>query len=165
WHDGSSNRSIEGSSFEGITAIVNKIENLGRDMKKLKKNVHAIQVGCQTYERAHLDKDCPLNEEVKGMEEVKYGEFSQPFPNNIYDGRFKGEYDQPLSGEKRPSLTEIINKYIEEASKRQAEQDEWLKKFYQSTEASRETHNKIIQGLEGKVKTLSNEVEGQANNT
>ncbi|GJX55653.1 protein kinase-like domain, concanavalin A-like lectin/glucanase domain protein [Tanacetum coccineum] len=165
WHDGSSSRSIEGSSSEGIAAIVNKLENLGRDMKKLKENVHAIQVGCQTCEGAHLDKDCPLNEEVKGMEEVKYGEFSRPFPNNRYDGRFnKGGYDQPSSGEKRPSLTEIINKYIEEASKRQAEQDEWLKKFYQSTEASRETHDKIIQGLEAKVKTLANEVEGRANN-
>ncbi|GKE26930.1 hypothetical protein Tco_1442314 [Tanacetum coccineum] len=53
---------------------------------------------------------------------------------------------------------------MEEASKRQAEQDKWLKKFYQSTEASRETHDKIIQGLEGKVKTLANEVEGRANN-
>ncbi|GJX12458.1 hypothetical protein Tco_0204216 [Tanacetum coccineum] len=36
--------------------------------------------------------------------------------------------------------------------------------FIQSTEASRETHDKIIQGLEGKVKTLANEVEGRANN-
>ncbi|GKB14845.1 reverse transcriptase domain-containing protein [Tanacetum coccineum] len=96
-------------------------------MKKLKENVHAIQVGCQTCEGAYLDKDCPLNEEVKGMEEVKYREFSRPFPNNIYD-------------------------------------DEWLKKFYQSTKASRETHDKIIQGLEGKVKTLANEVERRANN-
>ncbi|GKC78100.1 hypothetical protein Tco_1128874 [Tanacetum coccineum] len=111
WHDGSSSRNIESSSnSEGIAAIVNKLENLGRDMKKLKENVHAIQVGCQTCEGAHLDKDCPLNEEVKGMEEVKYGEFSRPFPNNRYDGRFKGGYDQPSSGEKRPSLTEIINK-------------------------------------------------------
>nr|GEW62456.1 reverse transcriptase domain-containing protein [Tanacetum cinerariifolium] len=75
WHDGSSSRSIKGSSFEGIAPIMNKLENLGRDMKKIKENVHAIQVGCQTYEGAHLDKDCPLNEEVKGMEEVKYGEF------------------------------------------------------------------------------------------
>ncbi|GKB73844.1 hypothetical protein Tco_0935256 [Tanacetum coccineum] len=124
WHDGSSSRSIEGSSSEGIAAIVNKLENLGRDMKKLKENVHAIQVGCQTCEGAHLDKDCPLNEEVKGMEEVKYGEFSRPFPNNRYDGRFnKRGYDQPSSGEKRPSLTKIINKYIEEASKRQVEQE------------------------------------------
>ncbi|GKF00346.1 hypothetical protein Tco_0023696 [Tanacetum coccineum] len=95
-------------------------------MKKLKKNVH-------------------------GIKEVSHGEFSQPFPNNIYDGRFKEGYDQPSSGEKRPSLTEIINKYMEEASKRQVEQDEWLKKFYHSTEASRETHDKIIQGLEGKT--------------
>ncbi|GJW28122.1 hypothetical protein Tco_0044997 [Tanacetum coccineum] len=126
WHDGSSNKNIKSSSnSEGISAIVNKLENLGRDMNKLKENVHAIQVGCQTCEGAHLDKDCPLNEEVNGMEE-------------------------PSSGEKRPNLTEIINKYMEEASKKQAEQDEWLKKFYQSTEGSLETHDKIIQGLEAK---------------
>nr|GEU31927.1 hypothetical protein [Tanacetum cinerariifolium] len=96
---------------------------------------------------------------------VKYGEFSRPFPNNRYDGRFnKGGYDQPSSREKRPSLTEIINKYMEEASKRQAEKDEWLMKFFRSTEASQETHDKLIQGLEGKVKTLANEVERRANN-
>ncbi|GKB19442.1 hypothetical protein Tco_0853365 [Tanacetum coccineum] len=75
WHDGSSSRSIEGSSSERIVAIVNKLENLGRDMKKLKENVHAIQVGCQNCEGAHLDKDCPLKEEVKSIEEAKYGEF------------------------------------------------------------------------------------------
>ncbi|GKC09924.1 hypothetical protein Tco_1001534 [Tanacetum coccineum] len=75
WHDGSSSRSIKGSSSEGIAAIVNKLENLGRDMKKLKENVHAIQVGCQNCEGAHLDKDFPLKEEVKSIEEAKYGKF------------------------------------------------------------------------------------------
>nr|GEX30909.1 hypothetical protein [Tanacetum cinerariifolium] len=124
-------------------------------MKKLKKNVYAIQIGCQTYEGAHLDKDYPLNEEVKGMEEVKNEEFSRPFLNNRYDGRFnKGGYDQPSSGEKRPNLAEIINKYMEEASKRHAEQEKWLKKFYQSTEANRETHDKIIQGMTEAVAAL-----------
>ncbi|GKB84511.1 zinc knuckle CX2CX4HX4C containing protein [Tanacetum coccineum] len=103
WHDGTSSKNIEGSSnSEGIAAIVNKLENLGRDMKKLKENVHAIQVGCQICRGAHLDKDCPLNEEVKSVEE--------------------------------------------------------------STETSREAHDKIIQGLETKVKTLANEVEGRVNN-
>ncbi|GKE74696.1 hypothetical protein Tco_1536737 [Tanacetum coccineum] len=88
WHDRSSSRNIESSSnSEGIAAIVNKLENLGRDMKKLKENVHAIQVGCQICEGAHLDKDCPLNEEIKSVEEVKYGEFGRPFPNRN-DGRF-----------------------------------------------------------------------------
>ncbi|GKE52891.1 hypothetical protein Tco_1488047 [Tanacetum coccineum] len=48
WHDGSSNRNIDSSiNTKGIAAIV----------------------------RAHLDKECPLNEKVNSMEEVKYGEF------------------------------------------------------------------------------------------
>ncbi|GJU40868.1 hypothetical protein Tco_1193825 [Tanacetum coccineum] len=133
-------RNIEGnSSSEGIAAIVNKLENLDRDIKNLKENVHAIQVGCQICEGAHLDKDFPLNKEVK-------------------------KYDQPSSGERRPSLTEIINKYMEEASKRHAEQVKWLKKFYQGIETSREAHDKIILGLETRVKTLANEVEGRVNN-
>ncbi|GJZ33824.1 hypothetical protein Tco_0579260 [Tanacetum coccineum] len=128
WHDRSSSRNIESSSnSEGIAAIVNKLENLGRDMKKLKENVYAIQVGCQICKGAHLYKDCPLNEEIKSVEEVKYGEFGRPFPNRN-EGRFnKRGYDQPSSGERRPSLTEIINKYMEEASKRHTEQDKCRK--------------------------------------
>ncbi|GJS94811.1 putative reverse transcriptase domain-containing protein [Tanacetum coccineum] len=73
WHDGASNRNIESSSnSEGIVAIVNKLENLDRDIKKLKENVHAIQVRCQIYRGTHLNKDFPLNEEVKSVEDVKY---------------------------------------------------------------------------------------------
>nr|GEU41485.1 hypothetical protein [Tanacetum cinerariifolium] len=74
WHDGSSSGNIDNnSSSEGIAAIVSKLDSLGRDMKKLKENVHAIQVGCQTCRRAHLNKECPINEEVKSMEETKLG--------------------------------------------------------------------------------------------
>ncbi|GJT26396.1 hypothetical protein Tco_0906671 [Tanacetum coccineum] len=100
WHDGSSRRNIDSSSnFKGIAGIVNKLDSLGRVIKKLKENVHAIQVGCQTYEGALLDKEGPLNEE----------------------------------------------------------------KFYQNLKIHREAHDKIIQGLETKVRTLTNEVEGRAN--
>ncbi|GJW45560.1 hypothetical protein Tco_0077206 [Tanacetum coccineum] len=71
-------RNINSSSnTEGIAAIVSKLESLSRDMKKLKENVHAIQVGCQTCGGVHLDKECPLNEEVQSMEEVKYGAFGR----------------------------------------------------------------------------------------
>ncbi|GJT81769.1 RNA-directed DNA polymerase, eukaryota, reverse transcriptase zinc-binding domain protein [Tanacetum coccineum] len=49
-------------------------------LTKLKENVHAIQVGCQNCEGAHLDKDCPLKEEVKSIEEAKYGKFGRPSP-------------------------------------------------------------------------------------
>nr|GEV06906.1 hypothetical protein [Tanacetum cinerariifolium] len=71
------------------------------------------------------------------MEEVKYGEFSRPFPNN--------------------------SRNEEEEAKRHAKQDKWLKEFYQNTEINREAQEKIIQGLEIKVKTLTNEVEGRTN--
>ncbi|GKB85717.1 hypothetical protein Tco_0957989, partial [Tanacetum coccineum] len=84
WHDGSSSRNIDSSSnTEGTNAIVSKLDSLGRDMKKLNENVHAIQVGWQLCGGAHLDKECPLNEEVESVEEVKYGEFgrSSPFSN------------------------------------------------------------------------------------
>ncbi|GJY88635.1 zinc knuckle CX2CX4HX4C containing protein, partial [Tanacetum coccineum] len=60
WYDRTSNKNIESSSnSEGIVAIVRKLDNLVRDMKKLKENVHVIQVGCQICSGAHLDKHCP----------------------------------------------------------------------------------------------------------
>ncbi|GJS10671.1 hypothetical protein Tco_0367467 [Tanacetum coccineum] len=52
---------------------------------------------------------------------------------------------------------------MEEVAKRHAEQDEWLKKLYQNTETNREAYEKIIQGLETKVRTLTNKVEGRTN--
>ncbi|GJW38709.1 hypothetical protein Tco_0064554 [Tanacetum coccineum] len=87
WHNGSSSKNVGSSSNpEGIAAIVSKLNSLGRDMKKLKDNVHAIQVGCQTCGGPHLDKEFPLNEEVKSVEEVKYGEFGRPSPFNNGNG-------------------------------------------------------------------------------
>ncbi|GKF79106.1 hypothetical protein Tco_0234674, partial [Tanacetum coccineum] len=47
-----------------LAGIVSKLDNLGRDMKKLIENVYAIQVGCQLCGGDHLDRECPLSEEV-----------------------------------------------------------------------------------------------------
>ncbi|GJU31548.1 putative reverse transcriptase domain-containing protein [Tanacetum coccineum] len=74
WHDGTTSRNIESSSSnDGLVALVKKLGNLERDMKKLKESVHVIHVGCQICEGPHLDKDCPLNEEVKQVEEETAG--------------------------------------------------------------------------------------------
>ncbi|GJR94591.1 hypothetical protein Tco_0266765 [Tanacetum coccineum] len=141
WHDGSNSRKVNNGSSDGIAAIINKLDSLGRDMKKLKENVHAIQVGCETCGGSHLDKECPLHGEVKTIEEVKYGKFGTSFRNNSgnraryrvgppgYGTRMD---DRPPSGERKPSLTEIINKYMEESAKKQAEHDEWLRKFHEN---------------------------------
>ncbi|GJS93483.1 zinc knuckle CX2CX4HX4C containing protein [Tanacetum coccineum] len=72
WHDGTTIWNIgSSSSNDRLAALVNKLDNLGRDMKKLKENVHAIRVGCQICEGPHFDRDCPLNEEVKQVEEFR----------------------------------------------------------------------------------------------
>ncbi|GJS54831.1 hypothetical protein Tco_0628193 [Tanacetum coccineum] len=98
----------------------------------------------------------------------QYGEYGRPAPFNGSNGaKFRvgppGYYtridNQTPSGEKRPNLVETINKYMEGAAKRQAEQDEWLKTFCQNTENSRIDHDKMIQKLESQVKTLTAEVE------
>nr|GEV44257.1 hypothetical protein [Tanacetum cinerariifolium] len=83
WHDGTSSRNISSiSNTYGLDVVVSKLDNLGHDMNKLKENVHAIQVGCQICEGPHLDKECPLNEEVKQVEKVKYGKFGRLAPFN-----------------------------------------------------------------------------------
>ncbi|GJY30933.1 putative reverse transcriptase domain-containing protein [Tanacetum coccineum] len=83
WHDGTTSRKMGSSnSSDRLAALVNKLDNLGRDMKKLKESVHAIQVGCKICEGPHHDKDCPLNEEFKQVEEVRYGEFRRTMPFN-----------------------------------------------------------------------------------
>ncbi|GJS16684.1 reverse transcriptase domain-containing protein [Tanacetum coccineum] len=117
------------------------IQSLGHDIKKLKENVHVIQVGCQACEGAHLDKDCPLNEEVKSIEEVKYGEFgrSLPFSNGakyrVGLPRYYMRIDnRPSFGERRTSLEELMNKHLEESTRRRAKMDEWLiKEFHAKT--------------------------------
>ncbi|GJZ53907.1 zinc knuckle CX2CX4HX4C containing protein, partial [Tanacetum coccineum] len=126
-------RNIESSSSnDGLAALVNKLDNLGRDMKKLKESVHAIQVGCQICEGPHLDKDCPLSEEVKKFEEVRYGEFGRTTPfNGNNRGKFRvgpsGYYTKtdnyPPYGERRQCLEELLTKHQEESARRSTEMD------------------------------------------
>ncbi|GJX15325.1 zinc knuckle CX2CX4HX4C containing protein [Tanacetum coccineum] len=128
WHDRKTSRNIRSSnSNDRLAALVNKLDKLGRDMKKLKKSVHAIQVGCQIYEGPHLDKDCPLNKEVKQVEEVRYGEFGQIAPfNRNNGGKFHvglpGYYtkidNRPPYGKRRQSLEELLTKHQEEYARR-----------------------------------------------
>nr|GEV26230.1 hypothetical protein [Tanacetum cinerariifolium] len=111
------------SNSEGIAAIVIRLDNLGQDMKKLKENVHAIQVGCQNYRGAHLDKDYPLKEEVKSVKEAKYGEFGRPSPLSNRAKYRVGSLayyiridNRSPFGENRPSLEDLMNKHLEEST-------------------------------------------------
>ncbi|GKE61763.1 putative reverse transcriptase domain-containing protein [Tanacetum coccineum] len=101
-------------------------------MKKLKESIYTIQVGCHICEGPHLDKDCPLNEEVKQVEEFRYGEFRRTTPfNGNNGGKFRvgppGYYtktdNRPLYGKKRQSLEELLAKHQEESTRRSTEME------------------------------------------
>ncbi|GJU86235.1 hypothetical protein Tco_1293781 [Tanacetum coccineum] len=98
-----------------------------RPLSSLKKSVtssrkvtkHCIRLG----KGAHLDKEYPLNEEVKSVEEVKYGEFgrSSPFSNGAkYHVGQPGYYtcidNRSLFREKRLRLEELLNKHLKEST-------------------------------------------------
>ncbi|GKF97413.1 hypothetical protein Tco_0293234 [Tanacetum coccineum] len=101
WHDMTSSSNISSNNTDGLVAII----------------------------RPHLNKECPLNKEVKQVEEVKNGEFRRPAPFNGSNGAkfhvgppayYTRIDNQTPSGEKRPNLVETINKHMEGATKRQA---------------------------------------------
>ncbi|GKC28645.1 hypothetical protein Tco_1035939, partial [Tanacetum coccineum] len=149
WHDRTSSRIIDSNSnTDGLAAIVRKLDNLGRDMKKLKENVHAIQV-----------------------EEAKYGEFRHPAPfNGCNEAKYRvgppGYYtridNRPPYGEKRPSLEELMNKHQEESIRRSAEMNEWIKKLQESVEINTRNQSVSLKNLETQIKQLTQELHSRA---
>ncbi|GKB38018.1 hypothetical protein Tco_0882960 [Tanacetum coccineum] len=98
----------------------------------------AALVGCQICEGPHLDKDCSLNEEVKQVEEVRYGEFGRTAPfNESNRGKFHvgppGYYtktdNRPPYGERRQILKELLAKHQKESARRSTEIEVWINKL------------------------------------
>ncbi|GKC24573.1 zinc knuckle CX2CX4HX4C containing protein [Tanacetum coccineum] len=133
WHDEMTSRSIRSSSSnDGLASLVNKLDNLGRDMKKLKESVHAIQ--------------------------VRYGEFGRTTPfNGNNRGKFRvgppGYYtktdNRPPYGERRQSLEELLAKHQEESVRRSTEM-----KIEQLT---KELRSKKEKSEQAKVVTIEHE--------
>ncbi|GJY21735.1 hypothetical protein Tco_0394301 [Tanacetum coccineum] len=171
WHNGSTNRKVSNGSLDGIATITSKLDSLRRDMKKLKENVHAIQVGCETCKGARLNKECPLHEDIKSVEEVKYGEFGRPFPNNNGNGaRYRigppGYYtrvdNRPPFGEKKPSLEELMNKHLEESTRRRAKMEDWMTKLQESTNINTRNQNASLKNLETQIEQLAKDCQAKA---
>ncbi|GJY11285.1 hypothetical protein Tco_0379470 [Tanacetum coccineum] len=135
------------------------------------ENAHAIQVGCQNYGGAHLDKDCPLNKEVKSVEEAKYGKFRQPSPFNNgakYRVGPPGYYtridNRPPFREKRLSLEELMNKHFEESTYRRAKMEEWVKKLQENAKINTRNQSASLKNLETQIERLTKEFHTKAAN-
>ncbi|GJU25919.1 hypothetical protein Tco_1164540 [Tanacetum coccineum] len=140
WHDGITSRNIRSSSSkDGIAALVNKLDNLGRDMKKLKESVHAIQVGCQICEGPHLDKDCPLNKEAKQVEEPRL-------------------VNRPHMA-KKADLRRIISLNIKmNLQRRSNEMEAWIKKLHENAEINTRNQSASLKNLETQIEQLTKEI-------
>ncbi|GKD42372.1 hypothetical protein Tco_1267017, partial [Tanacetum coccineum] len=115
WHDGTSSRNVSyNSNTDGVAAIV----------------------------RPYLDKECTLNEEVKQVEEVKYGEFRRPTPFN---------------GSNRAM-------FREESARRSAQMDEWIKKLQENAEINTRNQSASLKNLETQIKQLTKELKSRTTN-
>ncbi|GKC48970.1 hypothetical protein Tco_1071715 [Tanacetum coccineum] len=52
---------------DGLAAIQTQLNNIGREIKKVNKRVYATQVGCESCNRPHCTKDCPIKEDGKQL--------------------------------------------------------------------------------------------------
>ncbi|GJR74481.1 zinc knuckle CX2CX4HX4C containing protein [Tanacetum coccineum] len=132
------------NNTDGLATIVSKLDNLGCDRKKLKENVHAIQ-----------------------LEEVKYGEFERSAPFNGSNrakfcvgplGYYTRTDNRPPYGEKKPSLEELMNKHQEESTRRSTQMDEWIKKLQENAEINTRNQSASLKNLETQIEQLTKEL-------
>ncbi|GJX89017.1 hypothetical protein Tco_0341031 [Tanacetum coccineum] len=113
-------RSTETSN--GLAAIQAKLNNLGREIKKVNEKVYAAQVGCEQCKEPHYTKDCPLKEEGKTLEEAYYTQFGGPFQGGRYRATTPRCYQRnnanPSYQEQRQSMEDTLRKFMGESTKR-----------------------------------------------
>ncbi|GKD74879.1 hypothetical protein Tco_1333161 [Tanacetum coccineum] len=124
WHNGTS-RSRSTETSDGLAAIQEQLNNLGREIKKVNEKVYASQVGCKQCKGPHYTKDFPLKEEGKPMEESYYTQFGGPFQGGGYRAAAPSFYQRNNANlsyqEQRKSMEDILSKFMSESAKRHEE--------------------------------------------
>ncbi|GKA84776.1 hypothetical protein Tco_0806430 [Tanacetum coccineum] len=146
-----------GGNSEGLATITAQLSSLVREMKKLYKQVHYVPVSYKLCHVSHLSSDFSNKERVKEAEEVYYGEFYRMYFQN------RGRYKANASGyyvkeenkigyqERKLSLKETLNKFMEESAKRDKENIELIKEVQAITQAE-------IRNQEASLKTMKDQI-------
>ncbi|GJW09814.1 hypothetical protein Tco_1575641 [Tanacetum coccineum] len=90
-----------------LAVITAQLSSLGREMKKLAEQVHSVRVSCELCNGSNLSKDCPNKEQNKMGHQ-----------------------------EKRSNLEELMDKYMEETTKRSKEIVDLVMNVKSSSEAA-----------------------------
>ncbi|GJV20041.1 hypothetical protein Tco_1369061 [Tanacetum coccineum] len=120
------------------------------------------------------DKDCPFNEEVKQVEEVRFGEFGRTTPfNGNNRGKFRvGPHGYYTNTDKRPhkwlkkrqSLEELLAKHQEESARRSTKMEVWIKKLQENAEINTRNQNASLKNLETQIEQLTKELRSRKAN-
>nr|GEX13844.1 hypothetical protein [Tanacetum cinerariifolium] len=141
-------------------AIQAKLNNLGREIKKVNIKVYTAQVGCEQCKRPHYTKDCPLKEEGKTLEEAYYTQFGVPFQQGgKYRAAALGFYQRnnanPSYQERRQLMEESLSKFMTELSKRHEENSNLFKEIRASIDAAIRNQGASIKTLEIQTRQMS----------
>ncbi|GJY20296.1 DNA-directed DNA polymerase [Tanacetum coccineum] len=159
WHNGTSKTKSTGTS-DGLAAIQAQLNNLGREIKKVKEKVYAAQVGCEQCQGPHYTKDCPLKEEGKTLEEAYYTQFGIPFQQGgQYRAAAMGFYQRnnanPSYQEQRQSMEESLSNFRTESAKRHEENSNMIKEIRAFTDAAIRNQGASIRTLEIQIGKIS----------
>ncbi|GKD38473.1 hypothetical protein Tco_1258680, partial [Tanacetum coccineum] len=160
WHNGTSSKSRSTKTSDGLAAIQAQLNNLGREIKKVNKKVYVAQVGCQLCKGPHYTKDCLQKEEGKTIEEAYYRQFGAPYqPEGYYRAAGPGFYqrnnENSLYPDRRPSLEELLTKFMAESAKRHDENSNIIKEIQASTDATIRNQEALIKTLEIQIGHMS----------
>ncbi|GJT79308.1 hypothetical protein Tco_1053650 [Tanacetum coccineum] len=130
WYNGTSRgRSTETS--DGLAAIQEQLNNLGREIKKVNEKVYAAQVGC---------------EQCKGPR----GRYKATAPRY-----YQRNNANPLFQERRQSMEYTLRKFMNESAKRHEENSNLIKEIQASTDAAIRNQGASIKTLEIQIRKMS----------
>ncbi|GKA12730.1 DNA-directed DNA polymerase [Tanacetum coccineum] len=144
---------------DGLNAIQAQLNNLGREIKKVNEKVYVAQVICEQCKGPHYTKDCPQKKEGKTLVEAYYTQFGGPFKGGGYRATAPGYYQRnnanPSFQERRESMEETLNKFMNESAKRHEENSNLIKEIQASTDAAIRNQGASINTLEIQIGQMS----------
>ncbi|GJU11866.1 DNA-directed DNA polymerase [Tanacetum coccineum] len=160
WNNGTSSKAKSTKTSDRLTAIQAQLNNLKREIKKVKKKVYAAQVGCELLKGPHYTKDCPLKEEGNTLEEAYYTQFGAPYqPTGQYKVVGPGFYQRNNGNssypDRRQTLEESLTKFMAESAKRHKENSNIIKEIRASTDAAIRNQGASIKTLEIQIGQMS----------
>nr|GEY70068.1 hypothetical protein [Tanacetum cinerariifolium] len=124
WYNGTSSKARGIETYDGLTAVQSRLNNLRREIKKVNENVYVAQVECKLCNGPHYIKDCLLKEEGNTLEEAYYTQFEAQ------------------------TLEESVTKFMAELAKRHEENSNIIKEIRASTDAAIRNQGASIKTLE-----------------